>query len=127
MMKTKETKMNYIGKILNNGRHYEVIADEANDIINLFFKNFKDGDVECWSLKKIDIQQARGKDILNKTKNYWSELSRYSTQKLESMVSLQTFPWECWADVVLPIKNGQQSNFHCELLTGQEAAEMGGR
>jgi len=120
MMKTKETEMNYIGKILNNGLHYEVITDEANDIINIFFKNTKDGDVECWSLKKSSVQQARGKDTLSKTKNYWSELSKYSTKKLESIVFLQTFPWEFWADVVLPIKNGQQSDFTFEFQTGEE-------
>jgi len=123
MMMTKETEMKYIGKILNNGQHYEAISDEANDIINIFYKNIKNGDIECWSLQKAKIQQALGKDILAKTKNYWSELSKYSTKKLESMISLQTFPWDFWADVVVPIKNGQQSDFEFEFQPREEVKQ----
>jgi len=128
-MSVKEAEMTYIGKMIINSKHYEVFEDGANNIINIFYKNIKKGDIECWSIKSENVLQTRGKDILTKIQSHWSELFKSSTNKLDpEVISLQTFPWDFWADVIVPIKNGQQSDFHCELLTGQEAtAEMGGR
>jgi len=115
-MEDKKVEFSYIGKMMNNGMYYEVISDDSNDKINLFYKNTREGEVECWSLIKSEVEKTLGKNILDKIKRYWINLSSINKTKRESLLFLQVFPLEMWNDIIVPIKNGQEFNVKFETV-----------
>jgi len=103
---TNEVKFEYIGKILNNT---EVIEDKTNQLINIYFKNLNKKDIECWSFKKSEVEKISGRNILEKSKRFWINFFNVNTNKKESSTFLQLFPLDMWKNIIIPIKNGQES------------------
>lgn len=108
------TQFNYVGSFKIDRNKYEVFEDisSQNQLINIFYKGKED--VECYSFKKYNITTANGKDLISKTKNSFIKLlnsSPYMMKILEKEVHLQVFPLGFWEDVIVPLKNGDNSNF----------------
>lgn len=111
-MNSINVQFNYIGSFKIERNKYEVFEDVSNQLINIFYKGRED--IECYSFKKYNIATANGKDLITKTKNSFIKLlnsSPYMMKILEKEVHLQVFPLGFWEDVIVPLKNGDNSNF----------------
>lgn len=111
-MNSINTQFNYIGSFKIERNKYEVFEDTSSQLINIFYKGRED--IECYSFKKYNIATANGKDLITKTKNSFIKLlnsSPYMMKILEKEVHLQVFPLGFWEDVIVPLKNGDNSNF----------------
>lgn len=108
-------KFEYIGNFRINGLSYEVIDDETNGLVNIFFKNTESNDVECWSFDKEDICKNNSNLIL--VKNYWIKCMKQDFKK--DKIFLQTFPIDFW-NVILDIKSGNSKNVVISMINKGE-------
>lgn len=114
----KNANFNYIGKITLGKNSYEVVEDDVNNVVNLFYKNRNKGDVECWSFKREDVDIVIGKTLLEKTKKHWINVLDCGTRMLEILdikPFLQTFPIDFWDDVITPLKKGKKLDMTIEM------------
>ena len=58
-----ETNLAYVGKVVIGRKTYEAFEDEANDLINLFYKNTSLKDIECLGLQRADVDKAKGRNF----------------------------------------------------------------
>lgn len=86
-----------------NSNSYEVILDETNNYVNVYYKSMRCGDVECYQFKKDYVETFSGSSILDKTKACWLYLAD-DPFKFAKNASLQVFPLSFWDDIVLKIK-----------------------
>ena len=96
----------YIGTMNINNNKYEVIEDESRNVINVFYRNTKELDVECWSFNKDIIEEMRGKTLLGRVSVYWNMTVAKGDCEDNGYIQVQTFPLKFWIDVIKKFKDG---------------------
>ena len=100
-------KFRYKGTFYLKHKSYEVILDETNKIVNIFYKG--DEDVECYQMSREFVSRFPGKNLVERTKACWIEVLTNQIL-LVANVALQTFPLGFWEDIIKPVKLGKPSN-----------------
>ena len=100
-------KFRYKGAFYLNHKSYEVVLDETNEVVNIFYRGNKD--VECYQMSREFVTRFPGKNLVERTKACWIEVLTNQIL-LEVNVTLQIFPLGFWKDIIEPIKLGKPSN-----------------
>lgn len=120
---SKSLEMVYAGSFKTVMGTYEVVEDKTIGIVNLFYRNTKYNEVECFSVASDLIYSVGGLKIIDKAKNYWLGLNKLNQKQLNielENVHVQTFPMGFWEDVVMEIKNGDLKDKEIRMLTPSE-------